>query len=253
MKPVGVRASASVHPTTGIVQVDAVVDEESHSFALDNGASYSFVSEELLERLAARHPGWPRHSGALGCANIWGWWPQESVWLVVRLPELQWGPVRLAHVGMAGLPKASGFAAWYSQKTARPVSGILGPNAFKAFRIEIDYAASAVYFKKGAKFDSHDMDLVGLTLRPETDGSYQVIGVARKNGKPAVEGAEPGDKLLQVDSLKTTGMRMGAVVDALRGKPGDRRTLVLERKGTALPLEPSGKQFKIEARVERFL
>jgi hypothetical protein len=253
MKPRGLRAAASVHGKTGIVQIDGVVDGETHSFALDNGASYSFVSEELLERLAARHPGWPRHSGALGCANIWGWWPQESVWPVMRLPELQWGPARLADVGMVGLPQASGFAAWYSQKTARPVSGILGPNAFKAFRIEIDFAASAVYFEKGAEFDSHDMDLVGLTLRPEADGTYQVIGVAKKDGKPAVEGAEPGDQLLQVNGLKTTGMTMGAVVDALRGKPGDRRTLVLERKTKTPPPEPSGKQFKIDAKVERFL
>jgi len=105
-------------------------------------------------------------------------------------------------------------------------------------------SGGAVYFEKGAEFDLFDMDLVGLTLRPESDGSYSVLGVSSKNGKPAVEGVEPGDKLLQVGDLKTAGATMGPVVDALRGKPGDIRTLVLERSGT---------QFTVEAKVMRFL
>jgi hypothetical protein len=39
-------------------------------------------------------------------------------------------------------------------------------------------------------------------------------------------------------------MDMGTVIDALRGAPGDTRTPLLER---------NGKQFKVLARVERFL
>jgi len=245
----GVRAPAAVNPETGIVQIDAVIDGDSLSFALDNGASYCFVDADVLERLSKRHPGLPRITGALGCANMWGWWPPEEQSLtVMRVPEIMWGPVRLAGVGVVGVPAIAPdgprLGAWYSRKAARPVNGFLGPNAFKAFRVEIDYAGGAVYFEKGAEFDLFDMDLVGLTLRPESDGSYSVLGVSSKNGKPAVEGVEPGDKLLQVGDLKTTGATMGPVVDALRGKPGDIRTLVLER---------SGKRFTVEANVMRFL
>ncbi|MGB8657196.1 MAG: hypothetical protein WCE90_05360 [Candidatus Zixiibacteriota bacterium] len=248
LKPRGVRAAAGINPQTGIVQIDATLDGDSSSFALDNGASYSFVSDEVLARLSQRHPSWPRTSGALGCANIWGWWPQEPTWQVMRLPQIQCGSVRLSEVGMVGLPRffpnGSNLGEWYSKKTARPVDGFLGPNAFKAFRVEIDYANCSVYFEKGAEFESHDMDLVGLTLRPEADGSYQVIGVAQRDGKPVVEGVEPGDVLLQVGDLKTTGATMGTVVDALRGKPGEVRTLVLERNGIL---------FGATAKVERFL
>jgi len=68
--------------------------------------------------------------------------------------------------------------------------------------------------------------------------------VAVAEGKTAVEGVEPGDRLIQVDALETTGATMGTVVDALRGKPGDIRVLVLEREG---------KRFRVEARVERYL
>jgi hypothetical protein len=47
-----------------------------------------------------------------------------------------------------------------------------------------------------------------------------------------------------VDNLVATHATMGTVVDALRGRPGDHRTLVLER---------DGERFSSEARVERFL
>jgi len=248
LKPRGVRAAASVHPQTGIVQIAAFVDGESLGFALDNGASYSFVSEDVLTRLSQRHPDWPHCAGAVGCANIWGWWPQESMWPIMRLSEIQWGPVRLSDVGMVGLPRifrnGSDLGTWYSRKTAHPVVGFLGPNAFKAFRVEIDYAGSAVYFEKGPDVDPHDLDLVGLTLRPEPDGTYQVIGVARKDGPTAVKGVEVGDKLTAIGDLRTTGATMGTVVDALRGKPGEVRILVLDR---------DGKEIRTEAKVERLL
>ena len=246
----GVRAPAAINAKTGIVQIDAVIDGDSLSFALDMGASYSFVDSVVAARFVERHPNVPRMTGAVGCANMWGWWPPgEQNAPVARVSEITWGGVRLAGVGVVGVPAVAPggprLGAWYSRKTARPVNGFLGPNAFKAFRVEIDYALGAVYFEKGAGPDEmHDMDLVGLTLRPENDGSYSVLGVASKDGKPAVEGVEPGDKLIQIGDLETTGATMGTVVDALRGKPGDVRVLLLER---------GGKQLAIEAKVARLL
>jgi hypothetical protein len=248
LEPRGMRAPASINPATGIVQIDAMVDGDSMSFALDNGASYSFASQDIVLRLAQKHPDWPSTTGAVGCANIWGWWPDEPAWPVVRLPEILWGPVRLADVAIVGLPDffpgGATVGNWYSQKTARPVAGFLGPNAFKAFRVEIDYGNGAVLFEKGAEFDSRDMDLVGLTLQPQADGGYQVLGVTREDGHPTVEGIEPGDVLLKVGDLEVKGATMGAVVDALRGNPGDPRTLELER---------GGRRLQVQAKVEHIL
>jgi C-terminal processing protease CtpA/Prc len=141
-------------------------------------------------------------------------------------------------------PNGPTLGAWYSQKTARPVDGFLGTNAFKAFRIEIDYGNSFVYFEKNAATDTTEMDLVGLAVRPLADSTYQIIGVAQKDGKLAVAGVEPGDLLLSIGKFSTRGATMGTVVDALRGKPGARRSLLLAR---------NGKQFRIEAKVEHFL
>ena len=249
LEPRGVRSSASVNSQTGIVQIDATIDGEKFSFALDNGASYSFASLEVVERFLKRHADWPRMTGTLGCANMWGWWPPEEQALpVMRFPEILWGQTLLTEVGIVGVPKLGPngptLGAWYSQKASRPVDGFLGPNAFKAFRVEIDYQNGAIYLQKGADLDVHDMDIVGLTLQPQADQSYRVIGVAKKDGRPALEGVEPGDKLLRVGNLNATGATMGTVVDALRGNPGDICILLLER---------NGKPFKIEAKVERFL
>jgi hypothetical protein len=244
MKFKGVRAPAAVNRETGIVQIDALVDSDTLSFALDNGAAYSFMSVERLAQLLAGHTNWPQMTGAVGCANIWGWWPEEQNWSVARLPEILWGGVRLEDVGMVGLPQSFPLPVWYSQKTAKPVDGLLGPNAFKAFRVGIDYVNSAVYFEKTAEFDKHDLDIVGLTLQPQVDGGYKVIGVARYEGKPSVVGVEPGDVLQQVGNLKVVGATMGTVIDAMRGKPGDTRTLVLDR---------NGQQIKVEAKVVHFM
>lgn len=237
----GSRAEASVCAATGIVQIDAVIDGDSLSLALDNGASYSFIAGEVLARLCQRHPEWPRHTGALGAANMWGWTPREAEWPMARIPAMSWGPIPLTQLGVVGWP---GIGAWYSQKTARPVDGFLGANALQAFRVEIDYAGGAVYFERRAGADACDMDLVGLTLRLEPDGAYRVVGVSQKDGRPSVDGVRPGDVLLEIDALRTSGATMGTVVDALRGTPGDVRTLLIEREG---------ERRTVAARVERFL
>lgn len=245
----GDRSPADVNNRTGIVQIDAVIDGDSSSFALDNGASFSFVSGELLERLSKKHPNWPRITGTAGCANMWGWWPpDEQTMTVMRLPEIRWGSALLNEVALVGVPAVAlggpSLGAWYSEKTAHPVAGFLGPNAFKCFRVEIDYANHAVYFEKGPDYDPHDLDVVGVVLRPEADSSYSIIGVSKIDGKPVVGGIQPGDKLIQVDGLTTAGVTMGRVVDALRGKPGEIRTLILKR---------NGKRLEIKTEVKRLL
>jgi len=60
---------------------------------------------------------------------------------------------------------------------------------------------------------------------------------------PTVEGVQPGDKLVQVDALRTKGASFGTIFAALHGKPGDARTLLVER---------NGKTFQVRAKVTAF-
>jgi predicted aspartyl protease len=125
----GTRASASIHPQTGIFQIDAIIDGDSTSFALDNGASYSFMSHDLIERLCQRHPQWHQMTGTVGCANMWGWWPPGGeTTRVIRIPEILWGQVSLKDVGAVDCPdifgNGAGLGAWYSQKDC-PTGGWL--------------------------------------------------------------------------------------------------------------------------------
>jgi hypothetical protein len=145
-------------------------------------------------------------------------------------------------VGAAGLPQ--GVFDWYSKKTAAPVLGLLGPNALAGCRVEIDYASSTLYLTKRGDPDSLDMDLVGLTLTRDEDGLFRVVGVAASRGLPAAEGVAEGDKLLSAGGKTLTGATLGSAVDSLRGRPGDKRALEVER---------DGRRFTVIAPVQRYL
>jgi C-terminal processing protease CtpA/Prc len=49
--------------------------------------------------------------------------------------------------------------------------------------------------------------------------------VVEKDGRATVEEVQPGDKVLKVDNLDVTHLGLERVISALRGRPGDVRTL----------------------------
>jgi S1-C subfamily serine protease len=85
---------------------------------------------------------------------------------------------------------------------------------------------------------------VGLVLRPELDGRYTILGIADFGGRPSVEGVQPGDHLMAVNSIPVTGSTLGQVWGLLGGTPGQERKLTIER---------AGKEFVISAQVQDFL
>lgn len=156
----------------------------------------------------------------------------ETRGMLLRLPVLAVGGVRVSDTAVLGLDQS--LFDWYSKKSAGPVAGFLGGNVLSRFRLEVDFPGQQTYWQAGPDRRIDDLDIVGLTLRAETDGSFTVAGVVSKNGQPTVPGVVPGDTLLRVDALDATGAPMGAVIQALRGAPGDWRTLVLGRAGQRL-------------------
>jgi len=158
----------------------------------------------------------------------------EASGTLLRIPRVVVGPLALQEVGALGVAggrsPVSGvdLLDWYATKNAVPVIGWIGGNVLKAFRLTFDYSKNTLYWQRQSEPDTHDLDQVGLTLKRES-GDFVVAAVAAKNGRPTVEGVLAGDRLIRIDGLETKGATWGRVYEALHGKPGDVRVLVLQR------------------------
>jgi hypothetical protein len=237
----GVSNKALVNAENGLIQIPSQIENKKYNLALDVGASISFLSEELFAKLAAAHPDWPHMTGAVGPANMWGL-PDEPKWKLMSLDRLQYGQLYLTSVPVVSFAKEG--MAWFEKRAGVPTVGLLGCEALLHYRIGLDYAHSVVYFDIGSTFKFPDFDVIGLSLRPEDDTRFTILGVADFDGKPSVPEVQPGDHLLAVDSTPVPDSTMGQVWSMLEGQPGQERKLTVEREG---------KQFIVVAKVRHFL
>jgi hypothetical protein len=237
----GIAGKAIVDEQNGLLQVPAKIEGGDHNIALDLGASYSFISASLIAKLEKAHPDWPHTSGAVGAANTWGWEDEPKMELL-RVPLIEYGGIPLNDIGIASF-ETKGLDC-FEKRAGVSTAGLLGGNAFLGDRVGIDYAHATIYVDKVFKKISPEMDVIGLTLRPEPDGRYRVAGVPKFDGKPAVPEVKAGDILLTIDETPAKGGTMGQVWSLLGGAPGDMRTLVFEREG---------KSFTVKAAVRGFL
>jgi predicted aspartyl protease len=241
-KPRGVRLAAPIGTRSGFPRIELKIGDETHGFLLDTGATYTMISQELLEHWSNLHPNWKRITGAVGAANMMGG-SMETKALMMRLPKLNWGPFQVESVGAVSRPKGV-FETYMSRMTRAPVVGALGGNVLRAFRIEIDYAAGDAYVEMTGAIDAHDLDTVGLTLEPNAGGDFVVVNISQTSDGELLNSVRRGDKLLKVDRLEVRGASLAAVMAALRGKPGETRQLTLER---------DGKPFTVKTAVTRML
>lgn len=245
LQPEGAAVPCRVNDKTGLAAVEIAVAGRRYPVAIDTGASYTWLSYRTVQEWLKAHPGWRRGTGAVGPANF-GVWSGEVHGIVVRLPEVALGSNHLREVGAMGIysgpPTGGEMFDWYSKKTPGPVVGFLGGNVLKAFRLTIDYPNHMTYWQQESAVDPHDLDQVGVTLHMRL-GEYFVAGVASIHGEKLVDDVEPGDKLLRITEFEVTAASYGEVINALHGKPGDVRTLFLERDGHV---------FRVSAKVTRF-
>lgn len=237
----GPSGKVQVNSENGLIQVPSQIENKKYNLALDIGASISFLSEELFDKLAAAHADWPHMTGAVGPANMWGL-DDETKWKVMRMDRVQYGPLFLANVVVVDFPKDR--MEYFAKRAGVATAGLLGSNALLNYRVGLDYAHSMVYFEFGRMFNFPDFDVIGLMLRPDDDGRFTILGVADFEGKPSVDGVQAGDYLVTVDGIPVQGSTMGQVWNMLRGTPGQQRKLSIER---------GGREFNIAAAVQHFL
>jgi hypothetical protein len=237
----GKSAKAFVNPPNGLLQVPAKVEGRPYQLTLDLGSCFSMLAGDVFQKLAQDNPKFPRNTGAVGPELFWGM-EQEAKTQALRVPAIEYGPLTLAQVGFEQLPQE--FMTFYRQRAGAETSGLIGGSALVNYRVGIDYAHATVYFDERGSYVAPGIDVVGLTLRPELDGGYTVIGVPEYEGKPAVPDAKAGDVLVSIDKVPAKGGTMGQIWSLLGGSPGDTRVLKLEREG---------KPFSVNATVRRFL
>lgn len=237
----GVQSKVEVNAENGLIHVPSKIENKKYNLALDIGSNTSFLSEDLFDSLASANKDWPRMTGAVGAANMWGA-PEEATWKVMRIGRLQFGPLFLTDVPMVATPKA--VMDFFEKRAGMPTEGLIASEALLNYRVGIDYAHSMVYFDIGRLATLPDFDVVGLILRPEENGNYTILGVADIDGKPSVDGMQAGDRLIAVNDIAVTGATMGQVWSVLGGTPGKEKKLTVER---------AGKQFDVMATVRHFL
>jgi hypothetical protein len=237
----GASAKASLNPDNALLQLPANLHGHKVNLALDLGAPFGLLSSDLIADLQKSHPKWPHMTGGVGPANFWGR-PEEARWDVLRVSSLQFGGIDLADIGFAALPKD--WMDWFEKRAGMATAGLVGANALLNYRVGIDYSHSTVYFEQTSRHRPPEMEVIGLTLRPEPDGRYTVAGVADYDGKPSVPGVKPGDVLVSIDKTPAKGGTMGEIWSLLGGAPGEVRTLTFAR---------DGKPFTVQATVHGFL
>jgi len=241
----GSSSKILVNIENGLIQVPSQIENKKYNLALDLGASISFLSEDLYDKLQSAHPDWPQMTGAVGPANMWGH-DEEPKWKLLRVDRLQYGPLYLTSVPMADFSKER--MSWFEKRAGVATIGLLGSNALLNYRVGLDYAHATVYFDIGSTFRAPDFDVIGLTLRPEDDGRFTILGIADFDGKPSLpgtpDGIQVGDHLVAVDGIPVPDSTMGQVWSLLEGTPGQERKLTLERNGN---------KFDVVAHVQHFL
>ena len=246
LRPEGIAVPFRTNEKTGLIAVEASIAGHPYPITIDCGSGYTWLRHSTAEEWVRAHPDWMRGIGAVGPSNMrMADDGIEAAGALVRIAEIKVGALTLRQVGALAIgpdKKNWDFIDWYSEKNPVPVIGWFGGNVLQGFRLTIDYANRTIYWLAQGDLDPHDLDQVGLTLQYRS-GEYFVAGVVSQNGKPTVDNVLPGDKLIQIEGLETSGARRGAVFSALHGKPGQIRTLILERNGT---------QFTVQAKVSSF-
>jgi hypothetical protein len=166
----------------------------------------------------------------------------ETSATMMRIPDVTLADFHLSAITAVSRPVGT-FEKWMSQMMTGPIVGAIGGNVLKAFRVQIDYANGITYLEKRGEADNA-LDIVGLTLRAQRDGTYLVAGVSKENSPEVIRDIKPGDKLIRVDKIEAPGAPLASVVNSLRGAPNKLRVLVLEREG---------RQFTVKAPAVRIL
>jgi predicted aspartyl protease len=238
-----------VHPQTGFARVEIEVAGERYGMLLDTGAGCTMVSPRIFEHWSQEHPEWPQIRGAFGSANK-GQRNLDEGARMMRIPQFSLGFSQLEGICIVARQEGNRLEASSEQMLTGPAIGALGGNVLKHFCYEINYSTGVSHLRQQSQSDQQDLDMVGLSLTPVEDGGWAILAIAESNDPRVLTTVQVGDLLLEIDNQPVIGRPLEQVIDALRGWPGDRRILLLERD-VATPR--AGTTYRVEAPVVQLL
>jgi predicted aspartyl protease len=228
VKARGTKLATPMSAEIAFPRIELEIQGERYGFLLDTGAPYTMLSDAVLKKLNVQ-----RVRGAVGAANMGV--PGDEKLPLARI-NAKLGDVALENIGVIARPEGT-FENYMSEMMTAPIVGALAGNVLKAFRLEIDYANGYTYWEQTGTLESPDLDLVGLVLRPEKDGTYTIVGLSERSHPRTLQTVKPNDVLKAVNGQKVEGHMMAYVIDLLRGEPGETKHLTLEREGQRLEVD----------------
>jgi hypothetical protein len=225
----GIKVRSPFISGSGHPQIDVEIAGRKFSLLLDTGSRVTLARWDVLKALSATHPMWPHASGASGSADMPGGNGGE---FMLRVPELRWGALQVRNVLLVSRPDTTYSADNF--ETPGPISGALGGNVLRNFRVEIDYPNGTTYLEQNASDSGSDMNSVGLVLDIDSAGRLKVISLSSTASAVTRANIRPGDQILKIAGKRGSPWTITSASNALAGSIGDAKRIVINRHGKTL-------------------
>jgi hypothetical protein len=143
LTPKGDALPMPVSKPSGFPRTELLIGGQTYGFLIDTGASFTMVSDALLNTWKAAHADWPVQPGAVGEAATLG----GQTIATIQLPGARWGPQSLAPFGMVSQSEGV-FEKYMSNMMTAPIVGSLAGNVLTHFRVELDYPKQTLYLQR---------------------------------------------------------------------------------------------------------
>ena len=209
----GVEVDSPFLPTSGHSRVVLRELNQDYGFLLDTGSRVTLVRQDLLLAWSRAHPEWSTATGASGTADMGG---DKGTELLLRVPDLEWGPFHLRNILVASRPNETYSLTNF--ETPEAIMGALGGNVLRAFRVEMDYPEGKTYLEKVNEPDPDDMNSAGLVLDVNAKDQLVVVAVSSTAAAETQRNVQAGDIILEIAAKHETPWAITDASQALAGK-----------------------------------
>ena len=214
--------------TTSIVLADGT--QLTAKLLVDSGASHGLMLEPTSDTRIII----PQHSVSSIIGRGLG---GEITGRVGRIQSLKLGGYNLDNV-IANFPDPNSY--FDSLKLgATKRNGAIGGEVLSRFKVIFNFPKEEMYLKKNGAFKKKfHYNLSGITVKAKGSrlNVFEIIDV-RKQSVADVAGVIPGDLIVNINGIHTSGLDLNSINGFFNYKPGKKIHLLIDRKGEMLRLD----------------